>query len=172
MRRKNILHKAVALLIITLVLFNSNTMAQESKEEKSQQKTELIENLLQSKNFVFKAQYALPATSRSIYLTSQYDVRIMNDTIISDLPFFGRAYVATMNPSDAGIHFTSTKFEYSVSEKKKGGWKITILPKDTRDVRQMYLTVSSGGNASLQVISNNRQAMNFTGSVSAINKRI
>ncbi len=113
----------------------------------------------------------MPATGSLINLTSLYDLQLSNDTLVSELPFYGRAYVAPMNPSEAGIRFTSKQFDYKIEEKKKGGWDITILPKDTRDVRQMFLTVSEDGNASLHVLSNNRQSMNFTGYITARNKR-
>lgn len=170
MTKLKLLQKVFIMFIMLGAFMSTNVIAQQAKIDKSQSKHELIKKMIQSKNYVFRAQYALPATGRSHYLTSQYDVRVTNDTIVSDLPFFGRAYVATMNPADAGIRFTSTEFDYKVTDKKKGGWNITILPKDTRDVRQMYLSVTQNGNASLQVISNNRQAMNFTGSVTTLDK--
>ena len=144
--------------------------AQNSKDDKKHEQSAEIGKLIQSKNFVFVAQYALPLGGRSVNLTSLYDVKLSGDTITSDLPFYGRAFVAPINPSDGGIHFTSTKFDYTVNEKKKGGWDITIQPKDTKDVRQMFLSVSENGYASLQVTSNNRQAINYTGYVTAKNK--
>ena len=144
--------------------------AQNSKDDKKHEQSAEIGKLIQSKNFVFVAQYALPLGGRSVNLTSLYDVKLSGDTITSDLPFYGRAFVAPINPSDGGIHFTSTKFDYTINEKKKGGWNITIEPKDTKDVRQMFLSVSENGYASLQVTSNNRQAINYTGYVTAKNK--
>jgi hypothetical protein len=82
-----------------------------------------------------------------------------------DVPYFGRAYTAPMDPTKGGIQFTSTKFEYKETKRKKGGWEILIKPKDTQDVSQMVLTVSETGFASLQVISNNRQPISFSGYV-------
>jgi hypothetical protein len=145
--------------------------AQNLTNDKKQQKATEISNLIQSKNFVFIAQYALPLGGRPINLTSQYDVRVLKDTINTDLPFYGRAFVAPLNPSEGGIRFTSTQFDYTTEEKKKGGWDITILPKDTKDVRQMFLSVTETGNATLQVTSNNRQSINFTGYITANKKR-
>jgi len=169
MRLYKFLNKGFLLLFASLLIVQS-MQAQNSSNDKHQKESANIGRLIQSKNFVFVAQYALPLGGRSINLTSLYDVRLSNDTITSDLPFYGRAFVAPMNPSEGGIRFTSTQFDYTANEKKKGGWNITILPKDTKDVRQMFLSVSENGYASLQVTSNNRQSINYTGYVTAKNK--
>jgi hypothetical protein len=145
-------------------------IAQESKEDKKAKKKSEIATLINEKNFVFEAQTAYPTTGRQINLTSPYDVRVSGDSVISYLPYFGRAFVAPINPDDAGIKFTSTRNSYNLKDKKNSGWDITILPKDTKDVRQMYLTVSEDGYASLNVISNNRQTIRFNGIVRAKRK--
>lgn len=170
MKEHTFLNKAFIILIASMLCLQANTKAQEAANDKKEDKTAEIKNLVQSKNFVFVAQYANPLGRRNIYLTSVYDVRLSKDTLIADLPYFGRAYVAPMNPSEGGIHFTSTKFTYTVKPKKKGGWDITLMPKDTRDVRQMFLNISQDGYASLQVTSNNRQAISFTGNITSKDK--
>ncbi|MEO6546734.1 MAG: DUF4251 domain-containing protein [Ferruginibacter sp.] len=126
-----------------------------------------IRNAVDSQQFVFKAQYASPAGGRQRFLTSEYVVMVSKDTVLSDLPFFGRAYSAPLDPTDAGIKFTSSDFYYDRSIRKKGGWIITIKPKDTRDVQQLTLTIFDNGSASLQVLSNNRQPISFSGTVAA-----
>ena len=95
--------------------------------------------------------------------TADYDLKIKPDTIDSDLPYFGRAYTAPIDPADAGIDFTSVKFDYNIVPGKKGGWEITIKPKDVTDINGMYLSISENGYALLRVNSNNRQAISFTG---------
>ena len=157
------------LLLLTLFITTA-TFAQATKESKQQQKAEEIQNLIQSKNYVFTAQTVLPETGRTINLTSTYDMRLSGDTLRSDLPYFGRAYEAPIDPSQGGIHFKSTNFNYTIKDRKKGGWDITIVPKDTRDVRQMFLTVFENGYASLNVLSETRQAISFNGIIQAARK--
>ena len=103
-------------------------------------------------------------------LTSVYDLKVSSDTVVSDLPYYGRAFVAPIDPAEGGIHFTSTQFTYTIKEKKKGGWDVSIVPKDIHDVREMQLSVSEAGYATLQVTSNNRQLITFTGYLVAKNK--
>lgn len=167
MKEYRFLNKAFLLLFTFTACFQFSIQAQNDKKE---QKQADIQKLIQSKNFVFVAQYASPLGGRQINLTSIYDVKLSADTIVSELPYYGRAFVAPINPADGGINFTSTNFTYTVNDKKKGGWEITVLPKDTHDARQMFLTVSAEGYASLQVTSNNRQPIGFTGYITSKSK--
>jgi hypothetical protein len=95
-------------------------------------------------------------------LTSGYDMKVLQDSINAYLPYFGRAYSASYG-SEGGIKFTSKKFDYRLKEKQKGGWELTIKPADTHDVSELTYSVAVNGYATLQVVSNNRQAISFYG---------
>ena len=164
-------NKAIVIILLALAGFKT-TFGQEVNENKNLKKFSQIQDFINSKNYVFVAQTALPIGGRAINLTSPYEVRVSGDTVASDLPYFGRAFVAPINPSDGGIHFTSTNFNYKVKGRKKGGWDIAILPKDSKDVRQMLLTVSESGYGTLQVVSNNRQQISYNGYVKERKRRV
>jgi hypothetical protein len=155
-------YKGIALLaIITLALLPRTGLAQNEKDEK----TAAISNMVATRNYVFKAQTAMPSTGTTRQLTNDFDLQVSKDTIISDLPYFGRTYTVPINPSESPLRFTSTKFEYAVSNKKKGGWNINITPKDVQAPSQLTLTIFDNGSASLTVTSYNRSSISFTGYV-------
>lgn len=152
----------------------SISLAQTKAEKKAAERAK-IKDMVEAQNFVFKATYASPMRGGSRSLTSDYDLTIGKDTIVSFLPYFGRAFVAP-NPgtTDGGIKINTTKFSYA-SVKKGSGWNITIKPKDKnisdwRDVQTLNLSVSQDGYGSLQVISTNRDPISFTGYVEAKKK--
>lgn len=132
----------------------------------AQQKETDIKNKIQAKSYVFMVQSVSPMRGSMRQLTPEYDLRVSPDSIISWLPYFGRAYSAPINASEGGIKFTSTNFTYTVMNRNKGGWDITIKPKDATDVNRLFLTVFANGSASLQVISNNRDPITFNGYIS------
>lgn len=160
MKSFKIFNRNYFLLLIAFITLQTS-YAQNVKND-DQKKAE-IQNLVQSKDYTFVAQSILPQSGRSINLTTIYNLKVNGDTVVSDLPYFGRAYVAPLNPAEGGIHFTSTDFNYQIKNRKKGGWDILIEPKDTKDVKQMPLTISENGYASLSVISNNRQSISYNG---------
>ena len=133
------------------------------------EKEAAVKNMIESKEYVFKAQTALPTTGRTRQLNSEFDLKVSDDTLVSYLPYFGRAFSAPMNSSQGPLNFTSTDFDYKVSNRKKGGWDILIKPKDVNDPRQMALSVYDNGNASLTVTSNNRQPIAFNGYITGTN---
>lgn len=122
----------------------------------------ILKQMIESKNFVFTARTVNPQRGSSQVLTSEYDIRLTGDKLVSFLPYFGRAYAGVPYSGDGGIKFTSTDFEYKAVKSKKG-WGITIVPKDASEVQQMYLDVSSGGYATLQVTSTNRSMISYYG---------
>jgi hypothetical protein len=148
-----------ALAIITCFCFATETNAQKMDKATAKQ-------LVESKKYVFKVQTVIPTGSSNIQVTGDYDIKLIGDSLVTYLPYFGRAYSAPDYGQPGGINFTSTEFEYNLEAKKKG-WNITIKPSDTRDVRQLFLSIGETGYASLQVISNNRQPISFYGYITA-----
>lgn len=123
-----------------------------------------VKQMIESKNFIFKAEYVNPQSGRSMFLTSSYDLTVRPGEVISYLPYFGRAYSAPVN-TEGGIKFTSSRFDFNPQRGKKGKWEISIKPHDVTDIQELNLTVFENGRASLNVTSTNRQYISFTGYV-------
>jgi len=123
-----------------------------------------MKTIIDSQNFVFKAKTVYPQSGRSRQLTDEYDLTVTKDKVVSYLPYFGKAYSASIGSNEGGIKFSSTEFEYK-SNKTSKNWEITIKPKDASDVQQLFLTVFDNGHANLRVTSTNRQAISFDGVV-------
>ena len=121
-----------------------------------------LQQMIDSKDLVFKARTAYPQSGRSRELTFDYDLSLNGDKLVSYLPYFGRAYSINPYSGEGGLHFTSTNFTYKTQKDKKG-WDITIKPKDQSDVQQIFLEVSPKGYATLRVISTNRQNISYFG---------
>ena len=128
-----------------------------------------IKNMVESKNYVFHPNQALPLGGRAIQLTYDFDLKITPNSIISYLPYYGRAYDPPMDPQKGGLEFKSKNFDYTIVPGKKEGWDVTIKPKDYKDIQSLSLSISSAGYATLQVISVSKQAISFTGEITASN---
>ena len=151
------------LLLMLLFAFASTGWAQDSKEETEKEAN--IKAMIDAHRYTFKAQSVHPTRGRIVQLNSDYDLKVAGDTLRSYLPYFGRAYTAPLDGRGGGIDFLSKNFEYNQKARKKGGWDITIKPKDVSDVREMFLVIFENGNASLRVSSNNRETISYNGYV-------
>jgi len=159
-------------LILSSLLFGSlSARTQDTKKDKDAEKIAQIKSLVDSQNYVFIAQSAMPMSGRVRQLTPDYDLKVTKSSIVSYLPYFGRAYTAPIDPTQGGIQFTSKDFEYTAHPRAKGGWDVLIKPKDYRDVQQMSLSISSTGYATLQVTSTNRQPISFNGIIRTPRKK-
>ena len=150
-----------------LFLFFSTVQvfAQDSKKEKQAKEEARIAALVEQQHYTFVAETALPMGMRSRILTGEYDLVVSKDTLSSYLPYFGKLYSAPIGSDNGGIQFKTTDFKYSAVPAKKGGWNITINPKNAGDTRQLTLYISTSGYASLQVNCNNRQSISFNGHI-------
>lgn len=168
--------KLMAVSVLVLSCLQTAT-AQEAKTQKKAAKAEAIKKMIDSANYVFEANYVIPLRGGSKQLTSDYDFKVSKDTITAFLPYYGQAYVAPVSdPNEGGIKFTTANYSYTTKARKNGGWEILIKPKDRnisdwRDVQSLMLTVSANGYASLQVLSSNRDAITFDGTIEKVGVR-
>ena len=160
MKTINKLPGKIFLFAIFASLYASNLNAQE--------KESTIKDIVETRQFVFHAQTALPLSGASRQLTSEYDLKVSKNSVVSYLPYFGRAYSLPYGSTNGGFNFTSTKFDYSSANRKNGGWQISIKPKDVADFREFSLTLSENGRGTLQALTNNRQPISFTGYITPI----
>ncbi|QHS57307.1 DUF4251 domain-containing protein [Mucilaginibacter sp. 14171R-50] len=157
--------KIIFALFITVTVLDP-AAAQTKKSDKQAAKAAAIKQMVESKNFTFEANYAHPSYGNMRYLTPGYDVRVVKDTVVSYLPFFGVSYSgAGYSSGDEGIKFTSTDFTYSEELKKNGLYYVLIKPKDTKNANQLIFNISPSGTADLTVLSNNRERMRFSGNI-------
>ncbi|MBN8880245.1 MAG: DUF4251 domain-containing protein [Sphingobacteriales bacterium] len=147
-------------LLLPVLLISSFTNLE------AQSDTAVVRQQVEARKYTFIAQNAMPMRGRTVQLTSLYDLKITGDSVISALPYYGRAYSAPVNPSENGLNFTSVSFDYQVKYRKKR-WEVSIKPKDVQRVSEMNLIIYSNGRASLQVTSNDRQPISFNGVLSS-----
>ncbi|AOM77722.1 DUF4251 domain-containing protein [Pedobacter steynii] len=168
--------KTLKKLLTLLIVFSTvQAIAQTDKATTTQ--------LVADQHLIFNATSAMPMANADVNAVlnkmpgnvgggmiqlsgSQYQLKINKDSVEAYLPYYGRAYTASLDPNDSGIKFKSKKFDYKTTKRKKGGWIINIAPKDTKEVQSMSLSVSENGYAVLNVNSNNRQSISFNGFIS------
>ena len=155
MKKPTYIYKIVLFVLSALVSFQV-IFAQDKEQE--------IKELVLSKDFAFKVDNVVPMSGNSRIITSYYDLQLIKDSIAVYLPYFGRAYSATFGNTEGGVRLNGSNFDYKIKERRKGGWEITIRPQDP-EIREMNLTISREGYASLNVTSNNRQPISYNGRI-------
>jgi hypothetical protein len=157
--KRLILNIVLSLIVMLCALV---TCAQDSTQNKPA-KASVIENEIKNKDFTFVAKWVTPMRGMARQLTSYYDFKIIHDSIIADLPYFGQSYSAPIDPTKISIDLSSTILEYTVTKRKKHEWDIVIKPTNQTDVQSFLLSVFDNGTAYLNITSTNRDPISYNG---------
>lgn len=152
----------IAFVMIAFLCFTST--AQDAKQEKKTEHATRVKKMVEGKRYIIKVESAMPSGGRKIHLSPGYTLTVSGDTLMSDLPYYGRAY-SPAGAGEGGYNFTSTSFEYSIADRKKGGWDIEIKIKDRQENPRFTLTIFDNGNVSLMVTGMSRENISYTGYV-------
>jgi hypothetical protein len=154
-----------SILIPLLTILCLNGEAQSNSGQKKQDQYTRLKSMIDSKTFRFHAQSATSMKGRTKQLTSEYYLKINQDSLYVDLPYYGRAYSSDYPGTDLGFQFISRDFSYAVDTTKKGGWDITIKPKNEAKVNSIYITISSSGYCTVRINSSNRDPISYYGTI-------
>jgi len=164
-------HKLLILLFAFLV--SANVYSQEEKnrkdlrEETRQNEFRIIQGIIDSANYVFEASKAYPQGGKMIDLTTNHgSLTVIDDSVIADLPFFGRSFSGGYSNTDGGMKFIGTMQNAKV-EINENKYKLTIkfTVNDSGNSYQCFLEVSSLTNANLSITTANRSSISYKGRV-------
>jgi hypothetical protein len=152
---------------VTLILLSLTALAQEQKENKKLANYEVILALIDGGEYEFVARRANPAGGRQLDLTTNPNfLRISKGDGKADMPYFGRAFSAGYSSSDGGIEFDGPLQALEIEKNdKKMRVSVKFKVKGEDDTFTCNLTITSMDNASLNVFSNKKQSIGYTGYV-------
>lgn len=159
-----------SILMVLVFVLSSFTYAQEKskkqiKEEKKIALQKEVEQLVNSKEFIFIGTTAFPAGYRSVTLaTNSNYVKFHPENIESYMPYYGRTYNAGSSMSDPGLKFEGSPTEYTLETTKKDH-RIKAVVKGPADNYTISLIVSFDSSASLSITSNNRNSISYNGQI-------
>ena len=154
--------KSTILMLLLALLVGLPTVSAQSKKEKKEQKEAAVKKLIISEDYKINVINAMPMRGRSIPLTSSYSLAIRNDSVISYLPYFGRAYSIPYGGGN-GLNFKAPIKEYTMEIDKKGSANIKFNARNPEDNYEFRVKVFSNGSASIDVNMQNRQSISYQG---------
>ena len=152
------------ILLLWILATVSIPVSAQTKKEKREKLKEAVKEIIVSENYKITVNTAIPMSGRSVHLTSPYSISIQNDSIISYLPYYGRAYSIPYGGGD-GLNFKAPILEYTMKTTKRGSADIKFTARSPEDKFDFRVTVSESGYANIQVMMQNRQSITFYGSL-------
>ena len=120
-----------------------------------------VQDQLTAKDYTVLIQLMIPPVGAS-RAVSNYSVKVSGDTLVSYLPYIGRAYNLPYG-GGKGLDFTAKIGHYHDQVLQDGNHNIIINLSNGEDIFVYNLNVSPSGSAFLTVSSRNRQTISYTG---------
>ena len=154
--RKNFISMVIACL--ALVLFGSCATSEERVAEKARKVT----SALNERRFTILVDRMYPLRGSSRSISYGYSVEVRNDSLLSHLPYFGRAYAIPYG-GGKGLSFSAPIISYQEYQKKHNLRHIEIGLTNDEDTYLYTIEVFDNGKSSIDVQSRQREPISFSG---------
>lgn len=163
--------KVICVFLVVFIAFSANAegtnnVKQTKQKTKEKSKEELIlekiGKMLDDTFFVFNATDMMVRGGGNMTLSYDCDVQVIKKTVISYLPFIGRAYYTSPDIQNSGLDFTLPMSDYYYKE-RKSGYKAGFKVHNGSDLMNFTFYISKTGYTTLTVGSTRRQSISFYG---------
>lgn len=138
-----------------------------TSEERAAQKAEHAKKVvaaLNKKAYTISVDRMYPMKGSPKNVSYGYSVEVRNDSLISYLPYFGRAYSVPYG-GGKGLNFSECIGSYRESQKVEGQRYIEIEVKNDEDSYLYTIEVFDNGRSSINVQSRQREPISYSGEV-------
>ena len=152
------------LMAAALVLSGCGILNSETREERAQREAreaQMVNENLKAGDFRIDIDRMYPLRGGSQHV-SNYSLSLKDGVLNSHLPFIGQAWRVPYGGGHA-LNFTAEIGSYDVVRTRDGGYEVRIYVKTDEDQHVYTLTVFDNGRASLDVQSQNRERISFSG---------
>lgn len=162
------------LIITVLLIFSITSVYSQNSDRKSRKRkkaelkaeqTRRIREIVNSKNFVFKAESVNPRNTKRMRLLTDFGVEVRGDSVFSYLPYFGNNYerdLTTFKNSPMGFMQPISDYDRSSTNE---GYKIAIKVKNENELINLVFHISKRGYTSLSASFLNRQSISYDGEI-------
>jgi hypothetical protein len=152
------------LLAVALTVSSCGVLSGETREERAQREARearMVDDNIQAGNFTIDIDRMYPVRGSSQHV-SNYSVSVKDGVLNSHLPYIGQAWRVPYGGGHA-LNFKAPVGTYNVFRTQDGGYEIRILVKTDEDQHVYTLTIFNNGRTSLDVQSQNRERISFSG---------
>ena len=152
------------LLAVLLTVSSCGVLSSETREERARREARearMVDENLQSADFRIEIDRMYPVRGSSQHVTN-YSVTVKDGVLNSHLPYIGQAWRVPYGGGHA-LNFKADIGSDNVARTRDDGYEVRIYVKTDEDQHVYTLTVFNNGRASLDVQSQNRERISFSG---------
>ena len=152
------------LLAVVLTVSSCGVLSSETREERAlreAREAKMVDENLQSADFRIEIDRMYPVRGSSQHVTN-YSVTVKDGVLNSHLPYIGQAWRVPYGGGHA-LNFKADIGSYNVVRTRDDGYEVRIYVKTDEDQHVYTLTIFNNGRTSLDVQSQNRERISFSG---------
>ena len=123
-----------------------------------------MDSLIDIGKFTIKVTQIEPSSASTVQANAIYTLTLRNDSVYSDLPYFGRSYPTNYIHS-SGLEMETSITDYAVKKRDKGIKEVKFVSKTKDDTYKWTLRCENNGSVVIQVSMRNRQPIRFAGTI-------
>ena len=154
----------LSVLFASAVILWSNCATSEEKAAQMAELSANVTNALNNRDYKIAIDRMYPMRGSSRHVSFGYSVEVRNDTLISYLPYFGRAYNVPYG-GGKGLNFSAPIGSYQEFMKRNGKRHIEIGVANDEDTYFYTIEVFDTGSSSVDVRARQRERISYSGNV-------
>ncbi len=152
------------MIFMAVVLAACSTLTPAEKAERQAKRAQAVEKALAERHYKVDVEMMYPRRGKAVNVSSNYSLEVKGDTLISYLPYFGRAYNVPYG-GGKGLNFTAPITEYHSAKDRNGSTQVSIKTRNEEDIYSFLLEIFDNGSASIAVTSRERESIDFSGNL-------
>ena len=156
--------KYLMVLLAVLMLVACSSLTPAEKAERRAKRAQAVEQALAARHYRVSVNMMYPRNGKAKTVSSDYGLEVKGDTLVSYLPYFGRAYNVPYG-GGKGLNFTETFTDYHSKKLSNGATQVLIKVKNEEDVYEFILEIFDNGSTSIDMNSRERESINYSGNI-------
>jgi hypothetical protein len=153
-----------AVMSLVALVMLGGCATQEERAARAAAQAARVKTALAKRDFKINIDRMFSSMGGSKNVSYGYQVAVRNDSLISHLPYLGRAYNIPYG-GGKGLNFSERISKYQESKVKNDQWVIDIELQNEEDTYIYTIRVFDNGNSSIDVVSRQRQRISYSGNM-------
>lgn len=152
-------------MVLMLIVAGCSSMTSAERAERKAAQMRAVAEAIAQQHYKINVQMMYPSRGGAKHVSYGYLVEVKGDTLVSYLPYFGRAYSVPYG-GGKGLNFTAPISEYKAEKDNKGTTQITVIVNNEEDILTYFLSVFDNGRATIDVRAREREPISYSGDLS------
>ena len=156
--------KKFLFILLTAALTACSSLTPAEKAERQARIAKAVEYALAERHYTVDIVMMYPTRGKAVNVAHDYSLEVRGDTLVSYLPYFGRAYSVPYG-GGKGLNFTAPIMEYRSEKGRRGSTTISMKVRNEEDLYMFTLDVFDDGNTSIDVRPQEREPISYSGNM-------